>query len=90
MINSVIIKENDTVATTTVALNAGDKGTYLLHGTVMEVKLLEDIPQYHKYAIVDMRRGTPVYKYGEKMGIASKDISVGEYVHSHNVESERA
>jgi len=45
----------------------------------------EPIPYGHKVALSDMEVGTPVIKYGEKMGIARKKIAVGEHVHVHNV-----
>lgn len=90
MINSVVIKPNDNVATATEALKAGDIGRYLLNGVMAEVTVLEDIPQYHKYAVKDVEKGGYVYKYGEKIGRATADIKCGMYVHVHNVESERA
>ncbi len=90
MVNSVVIKPNDTVATATVALKAGDTGIYLLDGGLFEVPILEDIPQYHKFAVADMAAGSHVYKYGEKIGVATRDIARGGYVHTHNLESERA
>ena len=90
MVNSVVIKANDTVATATEPLKAGDIGTYLLNGDLVEVPILEEIPQYHKYAVADMEQGSHVYKYGEKIGVATKSIRRGQYVHTHNLESERA
>lgn len=90
MVNSVVIKPNDTVATATEALRAGDTGIYLLDGDLYEVPISEEIPQYHKFAITEMHAGDHVYKYGEKIGVASCKIRRGAYVHVHNVESERA
>lgn len=90
MVNSVVIKANDNVATATEALKAGDTGRYLLDGELYQVTVVEDIPQYHKYAIKDVEAGSHVYKYGEKIGVATKAIRRGAYVHVHNVESERA
>ena len=37
----------------------------------------------------DIRKGEPVVKYGEHIGIASCDIKAGEHVHVHNVEGHR-
>ncbi|MCI8550908.1 MAG: UxaA family hydrolase [Lachnospiraceae bacterium] len=90
MVNSVVIKPNDTVATATEELQAGDTGNYLLEGKLYELPILETIPQYHKFAIKEMHTGDHVYKYGEKIGVASCDIKRGAYVHVHNLESERA
>jgi altronate dehydratase small subunit len=37
-----------------------------------------------------MAAGDEVTKYGEIIGKASCDVSVGQWVHTHNVESARA
>lgn len=41
----------------------------------------------HKIALVDLGRGEEVVKYGEVIGVASREITVGDWVHTHNVES---
>ena len=33
-----------------------------------------------------MRRGAPVRRYGQVIGFATRDIAVGEHVHSHNLD----
>ena len=55
----------------------------------IRVTALEDIPQYHKIALCDIARGDVVYKYGQVIGLASRDIAAGAYAHTHNVESTR-
>lgn len=57
--------------------------------TCETVTLLDDIPANHKFARVDIRAGQPVIKYGLSIGHASRDIRRGEYVHVHNIESNR-
>ena len=47
----------------------------------------EQIPAGHKYALCDIPKGEYVIKYGEIIGRATADISVGEWVHTHNVKS---
>jgi altronate hydrolase len=39
----------------------------------------------HKLALKPIRKGEPVYKYGQIIGFASADIAPGEHVHVHNV-----
>lgn len=56
-------------------------------GEVKEVQAKEDITIYHKMAIRTIKKGEPVVKYGEHIGIAAYDIEAGEHV--HNVESHR-
>lgn len=48
-----------------------------------------DIGMPHKLALVDIKSGDHVIKYGEVFGYATEDISKGEHVHVHNVDSEK-
>jgi len=48
--------------------------------------LAADVPLGHKVAITDIPHATDVIKYGERIGQSSRDISVGEHVHLHNLE----
>lgn len=41
----------------------------------------------HKIALEDIAVGSPVIKYGFKIGTAIKDISKGEAVHTHNLKT---
>ncbi len=43
------------------------------------------IPAGHKYALVEIKKGEPVYKYGQIIGRAKEDIQKGEWVHTHNM-----
>jgi len=53
------------------------------------VTLLDDVPSNHKFAPVDIKSGEPIIKYGLNIGRASCDIRAGQYVHVHNIESNR-
>jgi len=48
----------------------------------------EDIPKNHKVAVSKIALGKAVIKYGESIGIATKEIEPGEWVHTHNLKSE--
>jgi altronate hydrolase len=48
--------------------------------------LREPVAAGHKLALVPMRRGEPVRKYGQVIGHATADILVGAHVHVHNLE----
>lgn len=48
-----------------------------------------DIDTPHKIAIADIKTGDDVIKYGKILGYATQDISKGEHVHIHNVDSEK-
>ena len=73
----IIIHEIDNVA---VVLRPFKKGE-----VVAGVTLKEDVPQAHKVALKDIKEGENVIKYGFPIGHATKDIKVGEHVHTHNV-----
>ena len=77
--------ERDNLVTCVKAMRAGER--ILVDGR--EIAVREDIPRFHKLAIAEIRKGEAVYKYGEVMGVASRDIRVGEWVHVHNVDSTR-
>lgn len=83
----MVINGADNVAVALEDMKEGDvieiPGAGTLH-------LLEDIPYSHKIALVPVRAGGPVLKYGETIGRASRDIRRGEWVHTHNIESEKS
>lgn len=89
MLNTMIIDARDNVAVAIEPIQKGDPATYLLDGETKTLTAQEDITIYHKLAVRDIPAGTPVIKYGEHIGIASKNIGAGEHVHEHNVASHR-
>lgn len=44
------------------------------------------VPAGHKVAASHIAKGDPVRKYNAVIGLASRDIDAGDYVHSHNIE----
>ena len=44
------------------------------------------VPAGHKVATSPISKGKYVYKYGQIIGIATRDIQPGEHVHSHNLD----
>ncbi len=46
-----------------------------------------NIADGHKYAIKPIQKGENIIKYGQPIGHALLDISVGEHVHTHNVKT---
>ena len=47
----------------------------------------DKIPVGHKFAIRNIAKDEYVIKYGQIIGIATKDISKGDWVHTHNLKS---
>lgn len=77
--------DNDNVVTCLRSLYKGDE--VVAYGLTFVVK--EDIPQFHKMAIKNIKKGSPVLKYGQVIGLATRDINSGDYAHVHNIESTR-
>jgi (2R)-sulfolactate sulfo-lyase subunit alpha len=48
-----------------------------------------DVPIGHKVALVDIKAGDTVWKYGQDIGKAVADIKKGEHVHIHNLKTKR-
>lgn len=90
MINSIIIDEKDDVAIAIEPIKIGTKISYVLEdGTVKGLVALDNITIYHKIAVKDVTKGSPITKYGEHIGVAATDIKAGMHVHEHNVKSVR-
>lgn len=81
--NYVRIDSKDNVIVSLEDLKKGQR--ICMQGSSIEVK--EEIPMYHKMAICDIHSHSPVFKYGEKIGVTVKDIFAGEHVHVHNLKS---
>jgi altronate hydrolase len=74
-------------AADTVALCLSDvaPGDSLNEGRIIA---RDAVPAGHKIALKPMACGEPVLKYGQVIGVASRDIQAGEHVHVHNVSHE--
>jgi (2R)-sulfolactate sulfo-lyase subunit alpha len=83
-------KDRDSVAVAVQDLAPGTvEGSYLEGPELVTVELLQAVPLGHKLALTHLAAGDDVIEYGLRVGIASKDIKRGEYVHVHNVRSAR-
>ncbi|MBP1918793.1 UxaA family hydrolase [Youngiibacter multivorans] len=77
--------KKDNLATTLRFLTKGET----IFADDQEIVIEEDIPQYHKVALVFIQKGEFVIKYGEVIGKATMDIRKGTLAHVHNIESLR-
>ncbi len=46
-----------------------------------------NIPFGHKFALNPIKTGELVKKYSQIIGIATEDIKVGDWIHTHNIKS---
>ncbi|TFG18139.1 MAG: altronate hydrolase [Promethearchaeota archaeon] len=51
------------------------------------ITINQEIPMGHKFAVKDIHEGDIIKKYGEIIGIATKDIKMGDWIHTHNIRS---
>ncbi len=79
MSDYIIINKRDNVGVALRNLFKGD--------AVSNITLLTDVPEKHKFALGDIKKGENVIKYGYSIGVASQDIKKGEYIHSHNLKT---
>ena len=81
----MMINPKDCVA---MLLEDGNKGD-VIQTPLGEIVLKEDIEFAHKVALVALKKGTPVIKYGEEIGYTTCDVEAGEWLHSHNMGCDR-
>ena len=80
--NSAIhLHPSDNVAIARVPLTAGQ--TLRVDGN--EFQTTTPVPAGHKVALSAIATGDFVYRYGQRIGRASKPIAKGEHIHVHNV-----
>ena len=53
------------------------------------IQSLNEIPLGHKIAMVDLKEGDTILKYGHDIGKVVKSIKKGEHVHVHNVKTKK-
>jgi hypothetical protein len=89
MKKAIQIDVNDNVATVTTNVEIGDDIEVLspVGKVILTIKPIEAIMLGHKIALKQFKKGEPIIKYGEVIGIASEPIRVGIWVHTQNVES---
>jgi altronate hydrolase len=83
MANFIKINENDNVA---VALDVIPENTTVTVGAT-EVTTTMEIPAGHKFALADLDEGTPVIKYGFRIGNTTAFVKKGEWIHTHNLKT---
>ena len=78
------ISPSDNIGVAARPIEAGE--TILVAGRRVKVALR--IPIGHKIALEPIAAGGKVVKYGAPIGSAVCDVAPGEYVHTHNLQSD--
>ncbi len=87
--SALVIDKRDNVAMALKNLKKGQRVKIVRGDLNLELVLNDDIPVFHKFALLEIKAGEKVIKYGEIMGEALCMIKAGEYVHTHNIRSLR-
>jgi hypothetical protein len=91
MKRAIIVDPEDTVATLLSGAEAGEP-IYIVTADGKESRTLkarEPISMGHKVALMSLRKGDKVTKYGAVIGQATRHIREGAHVHVHNMKSLR-
>lgn len=82
-IKGIKIHNFDSVAVAVESFKKGDTVTV----DDKQITLLNDIPAGHKFAIKDIKKDEDIIKYAYPIGHATRDIKIGEHIHTHNTKS---
>jgi (2R)-sulfolactate sulfo-lyase subunit alpha len=55
----------------------------------VKVSSTNEVPLGHKIAMIDLKEGDTILKYGHDIGKVIKSIKKGEHVHVHNVKTKK-
>ena len=91
MKKAIQIHQDDNVATVPIEVQASEEVEILSPQGEVLLKTApgEKIPNGHKLALSALDQGARIVKYGQVIGVASRPIAQGDWVHTHNVESDR-
>ncbi|OWT65884.1 D-galactarate dehydratase [Candidimonas nitroreducens] len=83
----LILDKTDNVGVALADLPAGS----ILSGSGLaeSVRLKQDIPAGHKFALSAIGPAQPIRKYGVCIGLSTEAIEAGRHVHVQNIESMR-
>ena len=67
-----------------------DCGCWIMeNNSTIKVKSKAEILLGHKIALLDLKKGDTIIKYGHDIGGVIQNISKGEHVHTHNVRTKK-
>lgn len=87
MIRGFLIHKSDSVLTLLETGKVGDETIVVGEEKNFQIQLKEDVKGGHKVASREMKKGEQVIKYGCPIGVATRDIGIGDWVHTHNITS---
>ena len=87
----LVHEDGDYVGVAVQDIQVGEEvlGVELHSGKEYHVKSNHDIPLGHKIALQAIKNGETILKYGENIGVATADVKIGDWVHTHNLRTAR-
>ena len=82
-VDIVYLDPKDNICVAARHLNAGET----IHVDDQSIELKQDIRIGHKIAVRVIEVNSPVFKYGQPIGITTGEIAIGEHVHVHNLKN---
>jgi altronate dehydratase len=79
----IVMSPDDNCATTLEDVSKNTK----IQISNTSIKINHTIPLGHKIALLDIKKGELVKKYGQAIGFATENISKGDWIHTHNLSS---
>ncbi len=91
MIGFIVHAKMDQVGVAVKDIAGGEtlEGWCMEDDSTLSVIANKEIPLGHKVAIVAVKKGDPIIKYGTPIGNATSDITIGDHVHTHNLKTTR-
>lgn len=86
---TVMMKPHDKVAVALEQIPAGAVIQVTCQEHNFSVTIKNTIEFGHKFAVIPIRKGEDILKYGEVIGMANRDIEAGQHVHVHNLDGKR-
>lgn len=84
---ALLISKDDNVVTVLKEMAAGEEVIYYDADNQLSRIVTSGVPVYHKIARCAIRAGESIVKYGQEVGVATRDIQAGEHVHTQNIKS---
>ena len=79
----IVMDSIDNCATALEDIEEGEEIEY----NGRKIEIIHQIPLGHKFALIDIKQEKIIRKYGQRIGIATEDIKLGDWIHTHNITS---
>lgn len=80
-----MLDKSDQIAVALVPLKTGQDVRIRTDCGDQLLRISEDIPRYHKFALVDLASDTIIRKGGDVIGRLFVDVAAGKHVHTQNL-----